>query len=179
MQKGTLYGVVFDLAGLQVRGAPVPLVTGVGTNTLLEGGGQYTVSNTGTFAYLPSGQVNNRQPLMWMTSSGQMTPLVAQPGQYGAPRFSPDGAWLASIATGPKGGDVWVHHLQRDTSNQLTFTAPGIWEIAWRPIRNTSRTPTGGRSGGCAPTAPVNRNAFSTSARSRMCVPFLFAPTDT
>jgi serine/threonine-protein kinase len=133
VQKGTLYGVAFDLRRLEVRGTPVPLVTGVGTNTLIAGGGQYTVSDTGTFAYLPSGQVSNRQPLMWMTSSGQMTPLVAQPGEYGAPRFSPDGAWLAYIATGPKGGDVWVHDLQRDTSNQLTFSAPGIWEIAWAP----------------------------------------------
>jgi serine/threonine-protein kinase len=133
VQKGTLYGVLFDLASRETQGTPVPLVTGIGNNTLLEGGGQYTVSNTGTFAYLPSGQVTNRQPLMWMTSSGQMSPLVAQPGEYGAPRFSPDGAWLAYIVTGPKGGDVWVHHLQLNTSHQLTFTAPGIWEIAWAP----------------------------------------------
>ena len=62
-----------------------------------------------------------------------MTPLLAQPGNYGAPRLSPDGSRLAYIAMGPKGGDVWVYDLQRNTPAQLTFTSPGRWEIAWAP----------------------------------------------
>jgi serine/threonine-protein kinase len=133
VQKGTLHAVAFDPKRLETRGTPVPLVAGVGNNNVLVGGGHYAVSNTGTFAYLPFSQVNVQRPLMWMTSTGEMTPLVAQPGEYGAPRFSPDGSRLAYIVSGPKGGDVWVHDLKRDTSAQLTFTAPGTWEVAWAP----------------------------------------------
>jgi len=61
------------------------------------------------------------------------TPLLAKPGAYGAPRFSPDGKRLAFTAWGSKGPDVWVYDWERDTPTQLTFTGPGNLEIAWAP----------------------------------------------
>ena len=131
VQQGTLYGVPFDPARLEIRGTPTPLVNGVGSNNLTDGGGQFTFSSTGTFAYLSGETRSGVYPMLWMNASGQTTPLAAQPGNYGAPRFSPDGSRLAYIAIGPKGGDVWVYDLQRNTPAQLTFTNPGRWEIAW------------------------------------------------
>jgi serine/threonine-protein kinase len=47
--------------------------------------------------------------------------------------LSPDGKKLAYTAAGNKGSDVWVYDLGRDTPTQLTFSAPGAFELAWPP----------------------------------------------
>jgi serine/threonine-protein kinase len=68
-----------------------------------------------------------------MDSTGKTTPLLAKPGVYGAPRFSPDGKRLAFTEMGSKGPDMWVYDWERDISTQLTFNSPGNLEMAWTP----------------------------------------------
>jgi Tol biopolymer transport system component len=65
-------------------------------------------------------------------SPGALTPLIAQPGVYTAPRVSPDGSRIAYTAAGNKDGDLWVHDLRRDTPTQLTFTRNFFDEIRRR-----------------------------------------------
>ena len=96
---------------------------------ITDGGGQFTFSNTGTFAYL-SGRAGG-YPVSWLEASGRITPLIAQPGTYLAPRLSPDGKRLAYIALGSKGYDVWVYDLERATPMQLTFLGSVNSELAW------------------------------------------------
>ncbi|MDR9892937.1 hypothetical protein O7047_22295, partial [Pseudenterobacter timonensis] len=48
---GTLRAVRFDAARLQVIGDPVPVVEQV----LMTGGGQFSVSRSGTLVYMPGG----------------------------------------------------------------------------------------------------------------------------
>jgi serine/threonine-protein kinase len=62
-----------------------------------------------------------------------MTPLLSQPSTYVGPRISPDGSRLAYTAPSSKGGDVWVYDVQRGTPTQLTFSGPGLREVAWAP----------------------------------------------
>jgi serine/threonine-protein kinase len=134
IRQGTLFGVPFDPTRLEVRGTPVPLLSDVGGTSLLDGGAQFTFSTNGTLVYLHRQTGTSSTHLIsWLNSSGQVTPLIAQPGIYGAPRVSPDGSRLAYTTVGSKGGEVWVHDLHRDTPTQLTFTGPGLREVAWAP----------------------------------------------
>lgn len=134
MHEGTLFGVAFDPARLEIRGTPTPLLKDIAASgSLLDGGGQFAFSDTGTFAYLSGTAENAAYPMLWLDAAGHTTPLVAQLGTYGAPRLSPDGTRLAYTIAGSKGADVWVYDVGRDTPTQLTFTSPGIRELAWAP----------------------------------------------
>ena len=133
IRQGTLYGVSFDPERLEIRGTPVPLVNDVGRSSVIDGSGQLSFSNTGTFAYLPGRQIDTAYPIAWLTPAGPTIPIVTQPSMYGAPRLSPDGSRLAYSALGNRGGDVWVYDLQRNTPTQLTFTGGGLRELAWAP----------------------------------------------
>jgi Tol biopolymer transport system component len=129
----TLFAVHFDPARLETSGMPVPLLEDVAGNAR-RGDGQYDVALNGTLVYLTGeGIGSSSYPIAWMDSSGQTAPLVATPGNYGAPRFSPDGRRLAFIAAGAKGPDLWVYDWERDIATQLTFTGPGNLEMAWAP----------------------------------------------
>jgi Tol biopolymer transport system component/tRNA A-37 threonylcarbamoyl transferase component Bud32 len=130
MHEGTLFGVGFDPQGLKLLGTPMPLLDDVAASAgITDGGGQFTFSNTGTFVYL-SGRAGG-YPVSWLESSGKITPLLAQPGTYGAPRFSPDGKRLAYIVLGSKGYEVYVYDLERSQSTQLTFLGSVKSELAW------------------------------------------------
>jgi len=131
IRGATLFGVAFDPERLEVRGTPAPLLDEVGDPDLITGGGQFTFSKNGTFAHVPSRAAAALYPMQWLNAAGQTTPLLAQEALYTAPRISPDGSRLVYTMAGAKGGDVWVHDLQRDTPTQLTFNGVGSREVAW------------------------------------------------
>jgi Tol biopolymer transport system component/predicted Ser/Thr protein kinase len=134
MRAGTLYGVAFDPADLEVRGTPTPLLEDIAAGSnFAGGGGQFDFSDTGTFVYLSGKGENAAYPILWLDAAGRTTPLIAQSGSYGVPRLSPDGTRLAYTAAGNNVIDVWVYDLGRETPTQLTFTSPGLREIAWAP----------------------------------------------
>jgi Tol biopolymer transport system component len=131
VRQGTLFGVPFDPQRLTTRGTPTAILSDLGNASILDGGGQLSFANNGLFVYLAGQAGTSAYPISRMDASGQTTPLVNQPGMYGAPRISPDGSRLAYTAAGSKGADVWVYDFQRDASTQLTFTGPGLREVAW------------------------------------------------
>jgi len=134
MHEGTLFGVGFDPRRMELCGTPVPLLHDIASSAdTSTGGGQFAFSGNGTFVYLSGRAENNVFPIQWLDAAGKTTALVQQPGAYNTPRLSPDGRRLAYTAKGGKGGDVWVYDLERDTPTQLTFTAPGMHELAWAP----------------------------------------------
>jgi len=132
LHEATLFGVPFDPERLELSGTPAPLVDDIGANANA-GSGQFSFSETGTFVYLGGKSSAAPYPIVWLDSDGKTTPLVAQPGIYDAPRFSPDGKRLAYLANTGKNDDVFVYDLAGGTSTQLTFTAPGNFELAWAP----------------------------------------------
>jgi eukaryotic-like serine/threonine-protein kinase len=134
VRQGTLFAVPFDPSRLVIRGTPTPLINDVGDSGLIEGGAQLTFSTNGTFLYLQRrAGATNGYPISWLNASGQLTPLIAQPGTYTTPRVSPDGSRLVYTAAGNKGGDLWIYDLGRGASTQLTFTGLGFREVAWAP----------------------------------------------
>ena len=133
IRQGTLFGVPFDPRRMDLSGTPVPLLNDIGNSSILDGGGQFTFSSTGTFAYLTGGVTDSSYEVAWMTAPGQTTPLVKPTAMYVGPRLSPDGDHLAYTAPGGKAGEVWVYDLSQDAPRQLTFTGPGVREVAWAP----------------------------------------------
>jgi serine/threonine-protein kinase len=129
LQDRTLFAVAFDPERLELRGSPTPVVQDVDIGSdPISGGGEYSVSSAGTFVYM-SGLSEDGFPILWLDPSGNTQPLLAQPAGYGVPRMSPDGKYLAYTAA----NNIWIYNLQRDTPIQLTFSAPGDWELAWAP----------------------------------------------
>jgi Tol biopolymer transport system component len=131
LHQGTLLAVGFDLDRLEVRGTPVPLLEGVAGNATL-GGGQYEVARNGTLVYLSGKSATASWPVAWMDAAGKTQPLLATPGPYFSPRFSPDGKRLA-LQVGTLGsGDIQVCDWQRDTMTRLTFTQTNVFPV-WTP----------------------------------------------
>ena len=132
MHGGTLFGVAFDPLRLELLGTPTRLLDDVAAGeTLSEGGGQFSVSGAGTLVYLSVRDQSPFYPVSWLDAAGKVTPVVAQPASYGAPRLSPDGKRLAYLAPSSKGRDVWVYDLERSVSTQVTFLGSADSEVAW------------------------------------------------
>jgi hypothetical protein len=123
---GTLRAVRFDLASLEVLGAPVTVVQNVMTKPT--GAANYAVSRQGTLFYV-SGGVNAQmtlRSLVWVDRSGHEEPINAPLRAYGAPRVSPDGTRLAlNVSSDQQSTNIWIWDLTRETLRRLTF-GPGI-----------------------------------------------------
>jgi len=123
LHQGVLSGVGFDPVRLELQGTPVPLQEEVAASAL-QGGGQFDLSAApsghGTLVYLAGKGAAQTWPVMWLDSSGKMLPLIATPGTYAFPRFSPDGHRLALIMSTSSGTDIYVYELGRETMTRLT-----------------------------------------------------------
>ena len=131
VRQGTLFAVGFDLNRLEVRGTPAPLLEEVAGNPI-SAGGQYDAAGNGSLVYLSGKPSNASWPVAWADSTGKAQPLLAAPGLYYNPRFSPDGKRLA-LAVGPfQRGDIQVYDWQRDAMTRLTFTQRNLAPV-WTP----------------------------------------------
>jgi Tol biopolymer transport system component len=117
------------IGGLEVRGAPSPLLQDVAGDPFFAGG-QFDVSRNGTFVYLGGKSSAAGWPLLWLDSTGKTEPLLASPGAYYTPRLSPDGKRLAvSVSTTAIG----VYDSQRETMTPLTFKPQFSLYPVWTP----------------------------------------------
>jgi predicted Ser/Thr protein kinase/WD40 repeat protein len=133
LHQGVLLGVAFDAARLEVQGTPTPLLDDVAGNAN-QGGGQFDFSAAssghGILAYLAGKGAAKNWPVMWLDGSGKMEPLIAAPGVYGNPAFSPDGRRLALASDTGNGDDIYVYDLGRQTMTRLTlgaFAGVPVW----------------------------------------------------
>jgi len=112
-----LYAVPFDAGALEVRGGPVPLVTGVqralgpANNTP---SANFGLSDRGTLVYLNA--VANAPPpestLAIVDRNGTMRTLEVPKAIYRSPRVSPDGRRIAVETISDAGQNViWVYDL--------------------------------------------------------------------
>jgi Tol biopolymer transport system component/predicted Ser/Thr protein kinase len=119
----TLFAVGFDPEKLEVRGSPVPMLEDVSTDaTFLSA--QVAASQTGMLVYR-NGQ-DSLVTVQWLDRNGKTEPLLAKPGIYTRPRFSPDGRRLALDIPDASSRDVWIYDWPRDTLTRLTFNAGGV-----------------------------------------------------
>jgi serine/threonine-protein kinase len=128
LQQGALYGVTFDPARLETRGAPVPLLDDLAADTV-NGGGQFDVSRTGTLVYLAGKGTPQTWRAAWLDSSGKPKPLSLPPGQYSFMRLSSDGRKLSFI----NAGDIYLYDLEKETTTHLTFSGGVTGSAVWAP----------------------------------------------
>ena len=122
---GTLRAVPFDLARLETRGTPVPLVADVTTTAF--GAVDAVVAEDGTLAYVSGGLATGAtapRTLVWVDRQGRETPIPAPLRSYMYPRVSPEGTRVAVFAADQQ-LDLWLLDLPRATLTRLTFE-PGL-----------------------------------------------------
>jgi serine/threonine-protein kinase len=127
LHNGTLLAVPFDLARLETRGTPVPVLEEVAYDSAY-GSTQLDFSRTGTLLYRSGGPTAGTVTVEWLDGAGKAQPLLPKPGNYVFPRLSPDGSRLV-LASGP---DIWVYELQRETMTRLTHEV-GATTPVWTP----------------------------------------------
>jgi eukaryotic-like serine/threonine-protein kinase len=122
---GTLQAIAFDLAQLETRGQPVPVLPVVMTTAA--GGIDAVVADDGTLAYVSGGSATGAaapRALVWVDRQGRETPIAAPSHAYVYPRLSPDGTRIV-VSAADQENDLWVWDLGRATLTRATFD-PGI-----------------------------------------------------
>ena len=118
---GRLMAAPFDLERLEVRGEAVPVVQGVLQFASAEAA-QYSLSATGSLAYVSGTPQASRSELVWVTRNGTEHPLGAPARSYNQPRLSPDGRRVAvDVIEKAQDMQVWLYDLTRDTFAPFTF----------------------------------------------------------
>jgi eukaryotic-like serine/threonine-protein kinase len=112
---------------LQMRGAAVPILTGIRVNPEV-GAAQVAFSDSSAFAYLPV--ASTQRTLVWVDRQGQETAVAAPPRAYSIPRVSPDGTRVG-VSMKEGGQDIYLWDVSRSLLRQLTFDASPNTALAW------------------------------------------------
>ena len=146
VKGSTLVAVPFDLARMEVRGTPVPVLTRLATMSI--GSGHFDVAANGTLLYLDAdSRAAPARTLVWVDRQGLETPLSASlPARpYGQPRVSPDETQVA-VAINDEENDIWVWDIAGKTPLRKLTSGP---ETDFFPVWTTnSRRLLFGRPGG-------------------------------
>jgi len=127
---GTIRAVAFDLATLEARGAPVPVVPDVVTSTY--GALEAVVAGDGTLAYVSGAVQAPARTLVWVDRNGHEEPVKAPARAYTYPRLSPDGTRVAAEVR-DQDWDIWVANLVSTTFTRFSFDPSPDRLPTWTP----------------------------------------------
>jgi len=116
--NGGLRAVGFDLDRLETVGAPVSVLDAIVTTP--SGAANFSISDTGTLAYVAGGPQAMLRTLVWRDRLGREVPINAEPRAYVYPRLSPDGTRVA-LEVRDQENDIWILDVARETLRRLTF----------------------------------------------------------
>jgi serine/threonine-protein kinase len=131
VRGGSLYGVPFDIDGLEAKGPPATLLEDVAASSY--GGGQLDFSRNGTLVYLSGKASAPARTLVWIEADGKMQPLFAAPDRFSAVSLSPDGKRLAASIGSAGASELWIYDLQREISTKLLSAGKALGGAAWAP----------------------------------------------
>ena len=143
VRSGRMMAVPFDAANLVVTGDPVVVLedlmqTERGSRPQYNTGiGQYSISDSGTLAYLTGGIIPGIQnQLNWVDMDGNADPVPQLPPGSGNARLSPDGTRLAYTGGTPgQASSTWVYDINLEIPTRLPKPTPeheDSW-FAWSP----------------------------------------------
>ena len=126
----TLLAQAFDESTLKVKGEPVAIVEGVGSNAFV-GLADFSVSENNVLVY--GGGSNLVSELTWRGRDGAKLGSIEASASYLAPRLSPDGGKLAVSRAdlGNGNADIWIFDSVRNTSSRLTFNPALDLHAVW------------------------------------------------
>ena len=127
--ESTLLAIPFDLAELETRGGPVPVVEDVFRAQFPQANtasANYGFSRDGLLAYIPDLETFRPvRSLVWVDREGKEEPLAAEPRPYESLKLSPDNQSVLLDVRELENNDIWIYDLVRGTPSRLTFD-PGI-----------------------------------------------------
>ena len=112
-----LQAIAFDVARLETRGTPVPVVPDV--LMMPSQTAYFDVSHDGTLVYMPRSALQITRSLVWIDRSGREELLPSPARAYRAPRLSPDGTRVA-VEIHEEQNDIWILEVNRDARKQFT-----------------------------------------------------------
>ena len=134
---GTLLAAPFDQDALQLAGDSVALTEGVGVRIF--GSVHLALSDDGTLVYQAGGGSARESEFVWVTRSGQATPVdrgwsFVRSNNFGS-RLSPDGTRIAFNAMVEGNQDIWIKHLPDGPRERITFHEDDdfrpFWDARW------------------------------------------------
>jgi len=133
-RAGSILAVPFDLQRLELRLPPERVIEDVLAPSSPIGAAQFTISSTGTLAYVPRSLQGTATTLVWVDRESNATALnVADQnlGYISSPRLSPDNQFVV-IQTNEQNRDIWIYSLVHETMTRLTFDGINSLPV-WTP----------------------------------------------
>ena len=121
---GNLFAYAFDAPKLKVTNGPIPILQGVlrspARNTAAT---FFSFSNNGYLAYVPGSSLSSSDTLLALIDRADpKKPLPLMPGNYSAPRISPDGKQAAIQVDDGKEVYIGIYNLSgTQAMRRLTF----------------------------------------------------------
>ena len=180
---GKLIAIPFDPKKLELTGAPIALIEGIGVRN----GGfniDLALAGNGTLAYTTGGTLGSRRAV-WVSREGGVSPVDPAwdpQGVIESARLSPDGKAVAVGLSREGRRDIWVKQLPEGPFSRITFgdtssVRPCLvarrprGPLRHRPLRLRRRAglrPPGGRHRGRAPAdSPRSKVDFGQIVASR------------
>jgi hypothetical protein len=127
---GALLAAPFDERTLEA-GPAAPLLEGIQVE--VQASADFAISRNGTLVYAPGGiQDAATNQVVWVDRAGNATPVDAEwTGDYGSPRLSPDGRYVALERQDQGEFQVWIKELDDGPEAKLTFQGTDNFYPAW------------------------------------------------
>ena len=154
---GKLIAIPFDPKKLELTGAPIALIEGIGVRN----GGfniDLTLAGNGTLAYTTGGTLGSRRAV-WVSREGGVSavdPTWDPQGVIESARLSPDGKSVAVGLSREGRRDIWVKQLPEGPFSRITFGDTSSVRPSWSPdgrdvLYVSDRSGYRRRAGLCAP----------------------------
>jgi serine/threonine-protein kinase len=126
---GAVMAVKLNSGATKLEGKPVPVLDPVPVVAGNNGNSGIFVSRHGALVTARGG---TRSQLSWIARDGTATVIAKDPGQYDAPRLSPDGRRIAVVAGDQDKFDIWIYDMDTGTFSRLS-SVQAAGSPSWSP----------------------------------------------